>query len=260
MFSRSICVANHQAARSIRCLSSATNVSHTVFNQAQPFTNVDLVKSDPALVTGIQSIQKNYSQTKIDWDHLHKFGQLSGTQELMEASELAEKNRPVLKQFDNFGRRIDVAEYHNAYHVLMKHGLSHGCAGYGFKQQGESHSGSQVMRASLIYLENQLEAGHCCPIVMTAAAIPVFQRVSHIPWIKSFIDKILVQDYDPSNAPIEQKRAVSIGMSMTEKQGGSDVRANTTMAKPIEGKTGIGAAYHLVGHKVSCPVYVLHPL
>jgi putative acyl-CoA dehydrogenase len=113
------------------------------------------------------------------------------------------------------------------------------------------------MRAALIYLENQLEAGHCCPIVMTAAAIPVFQRVSHIPWIKSFVDKILVQDYDGSNAPIEHKRAVTIGMSMTEKQGGSDVRANTTFAKPVKvGETGIGAAYHLVGHKVSYSIMI----
>lgn len=223
------------------------HTSHDVFNQAKPFQNIDILRSDPALKESLEYAEKHGS--KLDWKHLDTYSIKTGNIKLMEAADLAEKNRPVLRQFDNYGRRIDCAEYHQAYHDLMDHGIGHGVCGYGFK---ENSAGSQLMRASMIYMQNQLEAGHCCPLVMTAAGIPVLKRVSGAsPWLKSFVDKILTYQYDPSNAPIEKKRGVTLGMSMTEKQGGSDVRANTTVATPIEiGKTGIGAAYSLVGHKV----------
>eukprot|EP01033_Poteriospumella_lacustris_P003077 gene3077-2254_t len=222
------------------------HTSHEVFNQAKPFQNIDILRSDPALQGSLEYAEKNGS--KIDWKHLDAYSVKTGGAKLMDAADLAEKNRPVLRQFDNYGRRIDVAEYHQAYHDLMSHGIGHGTCGYGFKV---NTPGSQMMRASLIYMQNQLEPGHCCPLVMTAAGIPVLQRVaSASPWLQSFVDKIFAFQYDPTNAPIEQKRGVTLGMSMTEKQGGSDVRANTTVATPIEtGKTGIGAAYSLVGHK-----------
>ena len=224
------------------------HTSHEVFNQAKPFQNIDILRSDPALQGSLEYAEKNGS--KIDWKHLDAYSVKTGGAKLMDAADLAEKNRPVLRQFDNYGRRIDVAEYHQAYHDLMSHGIGHGTCGYGFKV---NTPGSQMMRASLIYMQNQLEPGHCCPLVMTAAGIPVLQRVaSASPWLQTFVDKIFAFQYDPTNAPIEQKRGVTLGMSMTEKQGGSDVRANTTVATPIEtGKTGIGAAYSLVGHKVS---------
>jgi putative acyl-CoA dehydrogenase len=220
--------------------------SHEVLNQAKPFQNVNIFRSDPALVESLEYSEKKGN--KIDWKHLDSYSIKTGGAKLMETADLAEKNRPVLRQFDNYGRRIDCAEYHHAYHELMSHGISHGVSGFGFKVNAP---GSQMMRASLIYMENQLEAGHCCPLVMTAAGIPVLQRVaSASPWLKSFVDKIFSFEYDPSDAPIEQKKGVTLGMSMTEKQGGSDVRANTTIATPLEsGNTGIGAAYSLVGHK-----------
>jgi len=220
--------------------------THEVFNQSRPFVNVDLLQSDVPLMSCLKSMNGGHP---IDFELLSKFGKLSGSPELFEASDLAEKNRPTLRQFDNYGRRIDVAEYHPTYHQLMSHGLSHGCAAYGFR---EAKPGSQITRAALMYMENQVEAGHCCPIVMTAAGIPVLQKVAHVhPWLKLFVEKIFAQQYDPRNLPIDQKTGVTLGMSMTEKQGGSDVRANTTLATPVEsGKTGIGAAYSLVGHKV----------
>lgn len=232
-------------SRKLINISKRSFATHEVFNQPKPFLNIHLTQSDPTLRDGIKSMLGN---RQFDWDHLNSFGAKSGTAEMFDHADKAEKNRPVLRQFDNYGRRVDVVDYHDSYHTLMKHGLENGAAGYGFKH---ATPGSQLMRASLIYLENQVEAGHCCPIVMTAAAIPCLQKVSHIPWIKIFIDKLLSLKYDPRNLPIEQKEGVVIGMSMTEKQGGSDVRSNTTMAKPIEaGKTGIGASYSLVGHKV----------
>lgn len=220
--------------------------THEVFNQSQPFQNVDILQSDRALVDSLRFSEKTCT---IDWGHLKAYSIESGSSQLIDAADLAEKNKPVLKQFDVYGRRIDVVDYHAAYHTLMSHGIEHGVTGYGFK---ENKSGSQMMRAAMIYMQNQVEPGHCCPLVMTAAAIPVLKRAAgHSSWINTFVEKVYSYKYDPTNAPIEQKQGVTLGMSMTEKQGGSDVRANTTAATPIEaGKVGIGAAYNLVGHKV----------
>lgn len=233
-----------------RIMASARRIhsaSHTVFNQSQPFVNVDLYNSDKGLVDSLSSMGKKYN-LNLDIKAISEFGVKSGREELMVAAELAEKNRPVHRQFDNWGRRIDVAEYHPSYHQLMEHGLSHGVAAHGFRV---NQPGSQLTRAALLYFENELEAGHCCPVVMTAACIPVLQKISaQVPFAKELVDKIFSQRYDPRSAPVDSKPGVTIGMSMTEKQGGSDVRANTTMATPVDpSKRGIGAGYHLVGHK-----------
>jgi putative acyl-CoA dehydrogenase len=161
------------AIKAIRkCLSTATTLgvatdTHRVFNQSQPFKNVDLFASDKPLQSVLEGVNQKY---KIDVAHVANHGKKSGSEQMMEYSELAEKNRPVLRQFDLYGRRIDVVDYHQSYHDLMQHGLSSGVSGYGFKFP---RAGSQVIRAALIYQENQLEPGHCCPLVMTAAGIPV---------------------------------------------------------------------------------------
>ena len=127
----------------------------------------------------------------------------------------------------------------------MTKGLSAGAATYGYNH---TESGSHVTRGGLIYLQNQLEPGHCCPIVMTAAAVPVLRKS---PGCSEWLTKTLNQHYDHRNVPIQEKAATTLGMSMTEKQGGSDVRANTTIAKPIHAsKTEPGSGYLLTGHKV----------
>ena len=220
-----------------RTLSSTA--THSVFNQSTPLQNINVFKSDPALVDSVKVFGGTHTV------HLNEFGIKSGQDAIMSAAELAEKNKPTLRQFDNYGRRIDVADYHDAYHTIMKHGLENGCAGHGFKH---NTTGSHVTRAALIYMENQLEPGHCCPIVMTAAAIPVFQRYDGV---QQYADQIISQKYDPRNVPMDQKAGITIGMSMTEKQGGSDVRANTTTAVPLGNN-----AYSLTGHKVKEPTPV----
>lgn len=229
--------------RNHRKMCSRRLSTHEVFNQAKPFLNVNLLRSDVALIDGL----KQFGATEETLKTLESFGRVSGGSVMMEHSELAEKNKPALRQFDNYGRRIDVVDYHPSYHELMKHAIENGCSAHGFK---ENSKGSHLSRAALIYMENQLEPGHCCPVVMTCAAIPVFQRANQGG---ELLKKIMTQQYDPRNLPVEQKTGATIGMSMTEKQGGSDVRANTTMAVPVvSGEVGQGKAYHLTGHKVRC--------
>lgn len=225
-------------ARSVR--KSSTVATHTVFNQSTPLQNINLFKSDSALVDSI----KVFGGTQVD--HLERFGIDSGRASMMHAAETAEKNKPTLRQFDNYGRRIDVAEYHDTYHTLMKHGLENGCAAHGFKH---NTPGAHVTRAALIYMENQIEPGHCCPIVMTSAAIPVLKRVNGM---QGHVDKLLSHRYDPRDVPMSEKAGITMGMSMTEKQGGSDVRANTTTAVAASGTEAAGGenAYLLTGHKV----------
>lgn len=215
--------------------------THEVFNQGKPFKNFNLFKSDPALVRSVMEFCD-----APDVELLERQGKICGSEEMMHHAIAAERNRPVLKQFDQYGRRIDVVDYHDSYHTLMKSGLQTGCSGYGF---GRNEPGSHVVRCALIYMENQLEPGHCCPLTMTTAAVPVLQQHEHY---KSWAKKLTHQDYDPRDIPMTEKEAITAGMSMTEKQGGSDVRANTTLAKPMfPDKTGNGAGYLLTGHKVA---------
>lgn len=171
---------------------------------------------------------------------IESYGIKSGSSEIMEKSNLAAKNIPVLRQFDNFGRRIDVVDYHPAYYELMTHGVE-----------------------SVLYLRDWFPPGsHITRGIMaisktksnkdTAKALksPHSMINDNLQWINEFVQKIYSQKYDPRNLPIEEKMGVTMGMSMTEKQGGSDVRTNTTIATPIDSAvTGLGASYRLVGHK-----------
>jgi putative acyl-CoA dehydrogenase len=136
-----------------------------------------------------------------------------------------------------------VIVYQNEYHKLMSTGLTAGVSGYGFATAAK---GSHMTRAGLLYMQNQLDPGHCCPLVMTTAAIIPLKKHG----FEDLVSKLSNFQYDPRNIPIEEKDAITAGMSMTEKQGGSDVRANTTIARPDDPtKTGNGSAYRLVGHK-----------
>jgi len=222
--------------------------THEVFNQSTPLTNYNLFTSDPALLRGL----KHFGNGLLDgcnilsYNLLKSYGAKCGSSEMIEQANLAEKHRPQLRQFDTFGRRIDVVDFHPAYHHLMRHGREVGVASYGYnneKRDPDSHS----TRAALLYLQNQVDPGVCCPLVMTNAAIPVLRNV---PGCEELVEKLCHQGYDPRDVPISEKISITAGMSMTEKQGGSDVRANTTMAIPVTaGRAGEGSPYRLTGHK-----------
>lgn len=158
--------------------------------------------------------------------------------ELSEWGFLANRQRPVLHTHSRFGERIDEVEFHPAYHQLMQAAIEAGVHSLGWGGQ----PGDQVRRAALHYLHHQAEAGTSCPLTMTAAAIPVLRKGGSAlrPWLEA----ALSQRYDPRCAPALGKDGITLGMGMTEKQGGSDVRANTTRAS-----LGSDGYYALVGHK-----------
>jgi putative acyl-CoA dehydrogenase len=216
-------------------------VTHSVFNQSKPLVNYNLLRSDAGLQRALKAFGGQNAATCAQ--KLDAYGAGCGSEKIITTAELADRNRPVLHQFDRYGHRIDVAEYHPAYHDLMRRALQEGFAGHGFNN---NEAGSQVVRAALVFMENQTEAGHCCPLTMTFSAIPALRKYKEY---EGWVRRLSHQDYDPRNVPISEKQSVTVGMSMTEKQGGSDVRLNTTTAKPLGTMTEYGEAYALTGHK-----------
>ena len=181
---------------------------------------------------------------------LAEFGRACGSAEWIQRGFEANRVKPVLETHDRYGNRIDHVTFHPAYHELMASSVAQGLAG---SPWAAPKQGAHVARAAGSYLMVQVEAGHGCPITMTFAAVPTLKKQPDIA--ERWLPKVLSREYDPRNVPHTGKRAVTIGMAMTEKQGGSDVRRNTTRAYPT-GRPGPGQAYELVGHKyfVSAPM------
>jgi putative acyl-CoA dehydrogenase len=152
--------------------------------------------------------------------------------------------------FDSTGERLDVVEYHPAYHALMQISIGQGLHASAWdhlvEPGGVRRPGASVERSAGCYLANQMEAGHQCPITMTNAAVPTLLLAPELA--AQWLPKILARSYDKSLRPVVAKRGVTVGMGMTEKQGGTDVRANTTRAEPV-GLAGPGAEYLITGHK-----------
>ncbi|WP_148864451.1 isovaleryl-CoA dehydrogenase [Marinobacter fonticola] len=219
--------------------------THDVLNQPPALENYNLFEQDQALREGI-------SREGAEWarDELTGYGELVGQAGIIELGFLANENKPAFHTHDRFGHRQDLVKFHPAYHQLMDLALSHGLHSSPWRDPGR---GAHVARAAKYYMHSQVEAAHCCPITMTFAAMPSIQKQPELAQI--WAPKITARAYDPRNVPDGQKSAVTIGMAMTEKQGGSDVRANTTRAYP-QGSGGPGQAYELVGHKwfVSAPM------
>ena len=181
---------------------------------------------------------------------LQRFGQLTGSGEYLEQGTLANKYIPELETHDRFGNRVDLVKFHPAYHRLMGTAIEHGLHSSPWT---DPRPGAHVARAAGNYLHTQVEAGHGCPITMTFAAVPTLRLQPELAAL--WEPRITARAYDPRNVPAEQKAGLTIGMAMTEKQGGSDVQANTTRAYPV-GQGGPGQMYELVGHKyfVSAPM------
>ena len=212
--------------------------THRVDNQPPAFAPRDLWQGDAALREAVD--REGASGFA---DRIAAYGQLAGGT-LYALSFDAHRDRPRLRTHDGQGRRIDRVEFHPNYHAVMRTAVEHGVAGLSWAGAGE---GAHVARAALSYLHYQAEPGSSCPLTMTHAAVPVLQRE---PGLAEWAAKAAAPHYDPRELPIGDKPGVTLGMGMTEKQGGSDVRANTTTATPLAaGGDDPGEPYALVGHK-----------
>ncbi|MBD3640000.1 MAG: acyl-CoA dehydrogenase family protein, partial [Marinobacter sp.] len=220
-------------------------VTHEVTNQPPALENYNLFDHDQALREAAEREGAGHAV-----DTLRAFGDLAGTAATIDLGFRANANKPFFNTHDRFGHRIDEVDFHPSYHELMRIALENGLHSSPWTSPG---TGAHVTRAARYYMHSQVEAAHCCPVTMTFAAIPSIRKQPELA--KEWEPKILANSYDPRNVPHTEKSSVTIGMAMTEKQGGSDVRANSTIAYPV-GTEGPGQAYELVGHKwfVSAPM------
>ena len=219
--------------------------THDVANQPPSLAPYDAYATDLPLQQALAREGAGWALPAVE-----AYGPIAGG-ELMELGFAANENKPKFKPFDRYGNRIDEVEFHPSYHRLMELGIANGVPNFAWRHA--ETAGAHVARAALTYLHGQAEQGTCCPMTMTYAAVPVFQ---HAPGLaKEWLPRITSIDYDARSLPAWKKRGNTIGMGMTEKQGGSDVRANTTRAHPLNAG-GADGLYELVGHKwfVSAPM------
>jgi putative acyl-CoA dehydrogenase len=223
--------------------------THEVFNQAAPFADVNLFRCDPALREGLEREGAGWAAGALD-----ALGARLGSAETQELARLANEFTPRLVNFDRAGRRIDEIEFHPAWHSLMRLLIENGAHSLPWEGAPEQQPGAQVARAAAYLMFGQVENGSQCPVTMTYASVPALRQNPAIA--ARWLPKILSREYDPRSLPVEQKRGALVGMGMTEKQGGTDVRANTTraaMLDPFHAKSRFGdegeGAYALVGHK-----------
>ena len=213
-------------------------MTHQISNQFDELENYNLFETD----TVLQEILARYGSQ--DQARLTEMGKIVGSAEYYDYAELANKHTPILHAFDTRGRRKDFIEFHPAWHKWM--GLNRQFDTHAHPFNHPNSSSKWVEWAARFYLAGQVECGNLCPNSMTLGSIPLIQREPEL-WAK-IGDKLLSTEYDERDVPISQKKSIWLGMGMTEKQGGSDVRANETMAVPVA-ESGRGQAYLLTGHK-----------
>jgi putative acyl-CoA dehydrogenase len=215
--------------------------THEVLNQPPPLADYDVFGADAALAEAVRREGAAWAE-----DELGSLGRLAGSAEAIEWGFQANANPPVLKTHDRYGHRIDVVEYHPAYHSLMQVAVAHGLHAAPW---AEATPGAHVARAAKFFVWSQVETGHGCPISMTYAVVPALRHNAQAA--AGWEPRLFSRDYDGSNRPAAEKRGAIAGMAMTEKQGGSDVRANTTRAVPAE-SSARSSGWALTGHKWFC--------
>ncbi len=180
-------------------------------------------------------------------DRLAQFGKDVGAAEVFEKADQANRFSPQLKAFDRYGMRVNQVEYHPAYHDLMALAIENEVPSFAWNHEGP---GAQVGHAAMTYMFSQPEGGVLCPMAMVYSVIPSLKTTPAIA--EEWIPRLLSTSYDRRDIPVSEKTGATIGMFMTEKQGGSDLRASSTRAVPMGSNTGIGAEYLLTGHKFFC--------
>lgn len=210
--------------------------THDVSNQFEELSDYNLHATDQPLRDALEQAQAQSFTPR-----LQAFGESLGRAETCKLATLANRHPPELKTFDSRGRRIDQVDFHPSWHELMSMHRAHGLVSLPFASEDK---GRWSAWAASFYMASQVEAGTMCPATMTQAAIPLLSREPELA--KLTRDRLLSSDYDARDVPIEQKRSIWIGMGMTEKQGGSDVRANATIATPVSSSD---REFTLRGHK-----------
>jgi len=215
--------------------------THEVFNQSPPYENVDLFLSDAPLVAAVKA-NDSAGDLAADMAALSAFGKAWGTAERFALARQANENTPKLKTFDPKGFRSDTVEFHPAYHGFMQDSVAADLHASTWTESGQrAASPAEVLRSARFYMAAQVETGHLCPITMTRAALAPLAAAPAL--IAKIAPKVVSPRYDPAFRPWWEKSGMTLGMGMTEKQGGTDVRANTSVATPD------GDAYSIVGHK-----------
>ena len=214
--------------------------THEVTNQPPPLEGYNLFLQDRALVEALDREGAGWAK-----DRVARFGEVVGSEPLR-WGELANKHEPELRTYDRFGERIDEVEFHPAWHQLMDLAIANEVPSLPWR---DPRPGAHVARAALFYLLSEVEAGVLCPMAMNFAVVPAIRLQPELAaeWEPRFVSNV----YDPRMMPATEKRGALCGMAMTEKQGGSDVRANTTRARAL-GRGGPGEEYEITGHKWFC--------
>jgi putative acyl-CoA dehydrogenase len=214
--------------------------THEVTNQPPPLQDYDVFGADAALV---EATERGGAEWALD--DLGALGRLAGSPEAIAWGFVANSHPPELRAFDRFGHRIDEVGYHPAYHELMRTAVGHGLHAAPW---AVDEPGAHVARAAGFIVWSQVDAGHFCPISMTYSVIPALRHQPDLA--ATWEPRLVARAYDPRDVPAAEKPGVLAGMGMTEKQGGSDVRSNTTRAVPAGGE-GEGM-WALTGHKWFC--------
>jgi putative acyl-CoA dehydrogenase len=215
--------------------------THEVFNQSPPYEDVDLFTSDAPLVGAVKA-----NGAALELPALSAFGKLWGTAKMFARGRQANENPPKLKTFDAKGHRSDTVEFHPAYHILMRESIAAGLHASTWTAGGErAPVPSEVSRSARFYMVAQVETGHLCPVTMTRAALAPLAAAPELA--AKIAAKVTTRSYEAAFRPWWEKSGMTLGMGMTEKQGGTDVRANTATATLQSDSAG--DAYTIVGHK-----------
>ena len=217
--------------------SPVLGATHAVENQPPPFEDVNLLDADRALGEGLAREGGDWAAPRV-----RAYAERMGSAQVLALGRDANRHSPELTAFDRFGHRIDEVAFHPAWHALMAISMEHAVHALPWR---EPRRGANVARTAMHAILSQVEAGHGCPITMTFACVPSLRAEPAVA--AEWEPRVLAMRYDAASRPACEKSAATIGMAMTEKQGGSDVRANTTRAHPIGDD-----AYELVGHKWFC--------
>src|SRR5690348_14695474 len=218
-------------------MTKAAFQTHEVFNQSPPFCDVDLFAADRPLVEAVAA-----NGGAAAGKELSEFGQHWGSAAMAARGRIANENTPKLRTFDSRGNRRDEVEFHPAYHELMARSAHAGIHNSTWTAQGKPAGGAaEVVRAAKFYMAAQVETGHLCPITMTRASVAALAVSPDL--LAKVMPVISTRAYDPTFAPWWSKRGMTLGMGMTEKQGGTDVRSNMTRA------VRDGEGYRITGHK-----------